>query len=962
MLFSRSRTYSVRRSTSVKGGRLAVLALESRLAPSGVPSTFTNRGSGGGGALFSPQINPADPSEIYVASDMSQLFHTTNAGTTWQQVDFRQIEGGHQAQVQFTEDPNIRYSLDYSVINGLDEVHPSMSSDGGVTWQRLSHDPTTGEAFYFLADPGNHNRLVVTDYTHVYFSSDAGQTWGLKWTATDSGAGIVLGGAFWDGANIYFGTNDGLLVSTNGGTSFSAASVGGLPSGQVIISFAGAKQGSTTRFLAVTRDAGDTYGGVPGYDNGEAGDNVVTLDWGNANWAVRTVGGSSVFPFFAGMALNNINTMYVAGSGSGDVPTVYKSTNGGQTWQSVLQTDQHQNVDTGWSGFGGDRGWSYGEFALGFAVSATDANRLIMTDLGFAHSSADGGATWQALYVAPGDRNPNNHATPTGDVYHDSGLDNTTAWGVTWADATHVVIANSDVKGQLSLDGGQTFGFGYSGVSLNSIYRVIAHPNGNLYAATGSRHDLYQSTTLTDATLDSATGQVLFSPDKGVTWQLLHNFGHEVAWVAADPTNANRLYAAVVSSTVGGIYVTNNLSAGASSTWTKLANPPRTQGHAFNIVVLDDGTLVVSYSGRRTSNFTASSGVFVSTDGGQTWADRSDPGMDYWTKDVVVDPGDPSQNTWYAGVYSGFGGASNGLGGLYMTTNRGQSWSRITTGLDRVESITINPTNTNEAYLTTETQGLWFSSNMRAANPTFTQVAGYSFRQPERVFFNPYNPNEVWVTSFGSGVRVGSVAPPATVSGLQINDGSEQRSMVRSLTVTFSGPVTFANNNPTAAFQLTRVGGGAVGLSAALSVNGSGGTVVTLTFVGSAEIDPTSIQNGGVASLADGRFSLTILANAINDAGGQSLDGDGDGGVGGNYVSPTDTAAGGMGQLRLFRLYGDATGDGFVDALDLVALRSAINTTAGSPAYLAFLDENNDGVIDALDLSVLRSRINTNVF
>ena len=40
------------------------------------------------------------------------------------------------------------------------------------------------------------------------------------------------------------------------------------------------------------------------------------------------------------------------------------------------------------------------------------------------------------------------------------------SWGVTWADATHLFVSNSDIKGQLSLDGGQTFGFGYTGHTL----------------------------------------------------------------------------------------------------------------------------------------------------------------------------------------------------------------------------------------------------------------------------------------------------------------------------------------------------------------------------------------------------------------------------------------------------------------------------------------------------------------
>jgi hypothetical protein len=44
--------------------------------------------------------------------------------------------------------------------------------------------------------------------------------------------------------------------------------------------------------------------------------------------------------------------------------------------------------------------------------------------------------------------------------------------------------------------------------------------------------------------------------------------------------------------------------------------------------------------------------------------------MQYYTKDITVDPNDPTQPTWYAGVW-GEWGASSGLGGLYCTTNRG---------------------------------------------------------------------------------------------------------------------------------------------------------------------------------------------------------------------------------------------------------------------------------------------------
>ncbi len=382
----------------------------------------------------------------------------------------------------------------------------------------------------------------------------------------------------------------------------------------------------------------------------------------------------------------------------------------------------------------------------------------MITDLGFAHVTADGGVTWHQAYVRPATENPAGTTIPLTKAYLSAGLENTTAWGLTWSDSSNVFASFTDIRGVRSTDGGATWSFDYSGHTQNTMYRCVRHPStGVLYAATSSVHDLYQSTYLQDSRIDGGAGLVLFSSDKGRTWQTLHDFGHVVCWVALDPTVPHRLYASVAHGTAGGIYVSSDIQNGAGSTWTKVAaNPPRTQGHPYNIAVLSDGTLAVTYSGRRNSSgaFTDSSGVFVSADGGSTWTDRSASGMHYWTKDLLVDPGDATQNTWYAGVFSGWGGPPNGLGGLYKTTDRGQHWSRILTA-DRVESCTINPTDASEMYATTEAEGLWMTSNLTAVSPTFSQVPGYPFSHPIRVLYDPYQAGRVWVTSFGYGLSMG---------------------------------------------------------------------------------------------------------------------------------------------------------------------------------------------------------------
>jgi hypothetical protein len=127
--------------------------------------------------------------------------------------------------------------------------------------------------------------------------------------------------------------------------------------------------------------------------------------------------------------------------------------------------------------------------------------------------------------------------------------------------------------------------------------------------------------------------------------------------------------------------------------------------------------------------------------------------MHYWTKDLVIDPNDSAQQTWYVGVFQQFGGGPAETNGLYRTTDRGQHWTPIWQG-GNVESCTIDPRNPDHMFVTTESDGLWSTSNLSAASPTFVADPDYPFAHPMRVFFNPYKTNEVWVASFGGGLRV----------------------------------------------------------------------------------------------------------------------------------------------------------------------------------------------------------------
>ena len=731
------------------------------------PSTFLPKGIGGGGALFALSINPANNNEYYIACDMGQVFHTTDFGTTYNQVHFKELIGGHNSKVCYTATNGLLYCLNYA----NDKVVPVKSTDNGLSWSTLAGNPDESEEIFTIdADYNNPNRIVISQYGAIYFSDNGGTSFKNIHTAATS-SGNVVAGVFFDNNSIYIATNDGVLVSTNSGASFTTATITGLPASERIWSFAGAKMGGLMRFFCLTGDAADIYPGLVGSDYANFMKGVYSVDYGSGNWTPRMTGITmgTDYPMFVGMATNDINTVYLAGSNSSSEPIILKTSNAGNNWSHTFLTSNNKNISTGWSGAGGDRGWSYGECPFAIAVAPNNAQQVIFGDLGFVHKTSNGGTTWQQGYINAKGQHAVNTAITPGQSYESIGIENTTCWQVHWANVSTMWACFSDIRGIRSTDSGNSWSFGYTGNTANSTYRVVQHPaNGTLYAGCSNIHDMYQSTRLQDAQLDAndANGKIIYSTNSGQTWQNLHVFNHPVFWIALDPNNANRAYASVIhyngGNGIGGIYICNDLQNLASSTWTLLSSPPRTEKHPASIVVLNDGKMVCTYSGRRTSSgFTKSSGVFIYDPTATTWTDVSDLGMNYWTKDIVLDPNDAQQNTWYVSVFSGWGGAPNGLGGLYKTTNRGVTWKRITdpSKIDRATSCTFNPSDPNQIYLTTETQGLWMCSNVNAATPVFSEVSSYPFKQPERVFFNPYKKNELWVTSFGNGMKMGLLTP-----------------------------------------------------------------------------------------------------------------------------------------------------------------------------------------------------------
>jgi hypothetical protein len=175
---------------------------------------------------------------------------------------------------------------------------------------------------------------------------------------------------------------------------------------------------------------------------------------------------------------------------------------------------------------------------------------------------------------------------------------------------------------------------------------------------------------------------------------------------------------------------------------------------------------------------------------------------------------------------------------------------------------------------------------------------------------------------------------PPTVRKVTVNGGAAQRSNVTSVTVDFDAVVAF-NGSADAAFSLKRQSDNAMPLLSAAVANGIV-TSVTLTFLTGPAVD--------FGSLADGRYTLTINQSQVS-ANGAQLDGNVDGTGGDDYVLTSSGTSG------VYRLSGDADGNGSVTAADFNAFRLAYGSVGSS-----IFDFNGDDQVSASDFNEFRTR------
>ena len=271
----------------------------------------------------------------------------------------------------------------------------------------------------------------------------------------------------------------------------------------------------------------------------------------------------------------------------------------------------------------------------------------------------------------------------------------------------------------------------------------------------------------------SASGNVIYfgtnrlyrSSDQGITWNGLgtssDGFGADVtkggtgrlSAIAAHPSLANNQEIVWVGASDGSIQVTTNANAGANATFNNLTKAPLPNRFLTDIALDRNNTqrAVITFSGFNSVTPTTPGHVFLTTNQGQSWTDISGNLPDVPVTSAAINPNDPF--TIYIGTDLG----------VFQTTNGGSTWERLGNGMPRVATFMVRyHAASNSLFAATHGRGVYRLVTSRS----LATVSAASFSATSIA-------TESIVAAFGTGMairtEVANVVPlPTTLAGTRV--------------------------------------------------------------------------------------------------------------------------------------------------------------------------------------------------
>lgn len=581
----------------------------------------------------------------------------------------------------------------------------------------ICQDPVSKNIMYFCTGEAFFNFDAVRGIG-VFKSTDFGATWSaLGSTSTYTNCSKILCDA---SGNIYLGTvGSGLVRSTvaSGGAAWTAITPTGLSSR------VGDFEISSTGRLHLSAGLGNSASGGYRYTDFPA-----TVLPGSANWKSST----TAFPFPSGancraeLACSG-NTLYVLPSNnSAQVTTIYKSTDGGDTWAATGTTPS----------FTSGQAW----YCLAADIDPSNSNNVIIGSLD-CWATTDGGTTWFEI---------SDWATggTTGKYVHaDQQI-------IKWY-ATNEVLIGTDGGIFYSADGGTTISDRNSGLRIKQFFSCDYHPTlTNFFLAGAQDNGCHKFSTPglnTTTEITGGDGAFVHIDQDEPTYQfgayVRNRYRRSVdSWVNVSPVNffkgtsgspsdfgtfinptdydntANIMYCgadageffrwSTAKTTVAGDYYnTDGFPAGANIlTVSGLTG-------SVSAVTVSPNTANRIYLGTGSGKLSKIDNAHTFTSG-SAGADITGASFPVGTVScVAVGSTDNNLITTFSNY---------GVSNIWITSNGGTSWTAIDGNLPDmpVRWAVYDPTSNTKAWIATET-GVWSTTLINGASTVWVASSGF---------------------------------------------------------------------------------------------------------------------------------------------------------------------------------------------------------------------------------------------
>jgi photosystem II stability/assembly factor-like uncharacterized protein len=749
-------------------------------------------GPGGGGTTRRPVVSPHDPNVTLEGCDMTGAYITRDGGESWRMFNL----GAPPSAFAFDpRDPAVMYAATAALFR---------SEDAGRSWTMVYPDPnrntvvhgwtdhadfviTTADPAYpwsgkdveiqaVAVDPLDSRSLAIAlssapsprpgsprEPTRILRSIDRGRTWtrgGDLGTERVFALRIDGAGAAW---TLRAAAETGLYESASGawrhfetpaGRPLASASFGHDPLSGRSLLYATTPvepgRGGPVGGLHVSDDGGRTWrhangallDASSGFGEGEA--------WGAARGSRPSLGPVSASADEGQVAYVGVRGLRQTAAGP-KFNGVAKTTDGGRSWVVVHEEADRPSTNLAGSWIeeralgDGYSIWFDAPYDIGVAPRNPDV--CVVTDLFRTLRTRDGGKTWAQV----------NSARRGEDRWVSRGLDVTTSYGIHWDpfEPRRVFITYTDIGLFGSEDGGETWKSAVRGIPerwRNTTYwvdfdREVA---GLMWGAFSAIHDLPRPKMWRHRDPDTFEGGVGVSRDGGRTWTRAGTGMPETATThilldPRSPRGQRTLYACAFGR---GVYKSKD----NGKTWAVKNAGIGPGGHVFawRLALAGDFTLYLVVARRSEHGEIGDEqdgALYRSRDGAESWTRVELPPGTNGPNGLLPDPKDPRRLYLAAWGRATPGGDTGG--GVFLTTDGGESWKGVLPASQHVYDVTIDPRDPSILYACGFDQSAFRSQDR---GESWTRIRGFNFKWGHRVIPDPGDGGNIYVTTFGGSV------------------------------------------------------------------------------------------------------------------------------------------------------------------------------------------------------------------